>query len=52
MQCLSFTAALCALDALDLATALDAEVATVVTFDPGLREATAAQRLFVAPPGL
>lgn len=40
-----------ALDALHLATALDAEAATIVSFDPRLREASAAQGLFVAPPG-
>jgi predicted nucleic acid-binding protein len=39
-----------ALDALHLATALDAEAAaTVVTFDPCLRDAAASQGLFVAP---
>ena len=38
-----------ALDALHLATALDAEAATVVTFDPRLREAAGSQGLFVAP---
>ena len=47
---LSLTTPLRALDALHLATALDAEVATVVTFDPYLRDAAAAQGLFVAPP--
>jgi predicted nucleic acid-binding protein len=40
-----------ALDALHLATALDAEAATPVSFDPRLREASAAQGLFGAPPG-
>jgi predicted nucleic acid-binding protein len=38
-----------ALDALHLATALDAGAATVATFDPRLREAAASQGLFVAP---
>jgi predicted nucleic acid-binding protein len=38
-----------ALDALHLATALDAGAATVVTFDPRLREAAASQGLLVAP---
>jgi uncharacterized protein len=38
-----------ALDALHLATALDAEAATVVTFDPQLRNAAVSQGLFVAP---
>ncbi len=46
---LSITIPLRALDALHLATALDAEVATMVTFDPRLREAARAQGLFVAP---
>ena len=46
---LSLTIPLRALDALHLATALDAEAATVVTFDPRLREAAASQGLFVAP---
>lgn len=41
-----------ALDALHLATALDAEAATVVTFDPRLRDAASSQGLFVAPLGL
>jgi uncharacterized protein len=36
-------------DALHLATALDAEAATLVTCDPRLRDAAAAQGLFVAP---
>lgn len=40
-----------ALDALHLATALDAEAATMVTFDPRLRAAAVSQGLFVAPPG-
>jgi uncharacterized protein len=47
---LSLTIPLRALDALHLATALDAEAATVVTFDPQLRAAAASQALFVAPP--
>ena len=38
-----------ALDALHLATALDVEAATVVTFDPRLRDAAGSQGLFVAP---
>ena len=38
-----------ALDALHVATALDAEAATLVTYDPRLRDAAAAQGLFVAP---
>jgi predicted nucleic acid-binding protein len=46
---LSLTIPLRALDALHLATALDAEAATAVTFDPRLHEATASQGLFVAP---
>ena len=46
---LSLTIPLRALDALHLATALDAEAATVVTFDPRLREAAASQGLFVVP---
>lgn len=46
---LSLSIPLRALDALHLATALDAEAATVVTFDPRLREAAASQGLFVAP---
>lgn len=40
-----------ALDALHVATALDADVATVVTFDPRLRAVAAAQSLYVAPEG-
>ena len=47
---LSLTMPLRALDALHLATALDAEAATVVTFDPHLRDAALSQGLFVAPP--
>jgi len=46
---LSLPIPLRALDALHLATALDAEAATVVTFDPHLRDAAASQGLFVAP---
>lgn len=38
-----------ALDGLHVATALDAEAATLVTYDPRLRDAAAAQGLFVAP---
>jgi predicted nucleic acid-binding protein len=38
-----------ALDALHLATALDAKAPTVVTFDPRLRDAASSQGLFVAP---
>jgi predicted nucleic acid-binding protein len=38
-----------ALDALHLATALDAQAATVVTFDPRVRDADGSQRLFVSP---
>lgn len=37
------------LDALHVATALDTDAATVVTFDPRLRAVAAAQGLFVAP---
>lgn len=47
---LSLAVPLRALDALHLATALDAEAATVVTFDPRLRDAASSQGLFVAPP--
>jgi uncharacterized protein len=46
---LSLATPLRTLDALHLATALDAEAATVVTFDPRLREAAGSQGLFVAP---
>jgi predicted nucleic acid-binding protein len=46
---LSLTIPLRALDALHLATALDAAAATVVTFDPRLRGAAATQGLFVVP---
>jgi predicted nucleic acid-binding protein len=49
---LSFTIPLRALDALHLATALDAEAATIVTFDPRLRDAATSQGLFVAPPSV
>jgi predicted nucleic acid-binding protein len=38
-----------AADALHIATALDADAATVVSFDERLREAAASQGLFVAP---
>lgn len=38
-----------ALDALHAATALDADAATLVTYDPRLRAAAAAHGLFVAP---
>ena len=38
-----------ALDALHLASALDATAATLVTFDPQLRDAASSQGLFVAP---
>jgi predicted nucleic acid-binding protein len=41
-----------ALDALHLATALDAEAVTIVTYDPRLRDAAAAHGLFAAPEGL
>jgi uncharacterized protein len=46
---LSLTLPLPTLDALHLATALDAEAATLVTFDPQLRNAARSQGLFVAP---
>ena len=49
---LSLAIPLRALDALHLATALDAEAATVVTFDPRLRDAAISQGLFVAPQGV
>ena len=49
---LSLPIPLRALDALHLATALDAEAATVVTFDPRLRDAAISQGLFVAPPSV
>ena len=45
---LSLTIPLRTLDALHLATALDAEAATVVTCDPQLRDAATSQGLFVA----
>jgi predicted nucleic acid-binding protein len=38
-----------ALDALHLATALEAGAATIVTFDQNLRAVAASQGLFVAP---
>ena len=47
---LSLAIPLRALDALHLATALDAEAATIVTFDPRLHDAAISQGLFVAPP--
>ena len=37
------------LDAIHLALAIEADVSTLVTFDPRLREAAAAQGLFTAP---
>ena len=46
---LSLATPLRAVDALHLATALHAEAATVVTFDPRLRDAAGSQGLFVAP---
>ena len=46
---LSLSIPLRTLDALHVATALDAEAATVVTFDPRLRDAATSQGLFVAP---
>jgi predicted nucleic acid-binding protein len=46
---LSLTVPLRTLDALHLATALDAEATTVVTFDPRLRDAASSQGLFVVP---
>jgi predicted nucleic acid-binding protein len=49
---LSLASPLRALDALHLATALDAEAATVVTFDSRLRDAALSQGLFVAPEGV
>ncbi len=39
-------------DAHHLATALDAEAATTVSFDPRLRDAAASQGLFVVPPSI
>jgi predicted nucleic acid-binding protein len=47
---LSLPIPLRSLDALHVATALVADAATVVTFDPRLRDAAASQGLFVAPP--
>jgi predicted nucleic acid-binding protein len=41
-----------ALDALHLETALNAEAATLVTYDPRLRAAAAAHGMFVAPEAL
>lgn len=38
-----------ALDALHIAMALDARAATLVTYDPRMREAAASQGVFVAP---
>jgi predicted nucleic acid-binding protein len=49
---LSLTIPLRTLDALHLATALDSEAATVVTFDPRLRDAATSQGLFVAGPNV
>ena len=49
---LSLTIPLRTLDALHLATALDAAAATVVTFDPRLRDAATSQGLFVAAPSV
>jgi predicted nucleic acid-binding protein len=46
---LSLPIPLRALDALHLASALSAEAATVVTFDPRLRAAATSQGLFVQP---
>ena len=46
---LSLAVPLRALDALHLATALDSGAATIVTFDPRLRDAASSQGLFVAP---
>jgi len=46
---LSLSLPLRALDALHLASALDAQAATLVSFDPRLRDAAASQGLFVAP---
>ncbi len=45
----SGTVPLRALDALHIALALDAEAATLVAYDPRLRQAAAAQGLFIAP---
>jgi len=49
---LSLSIPLRTLDALHIATALDARAATVVTFDPRLRDAAVSQGLFVAPPSI
>jgi predicted nucleic acid-binding protein len=49
---LSLAIPLRSLDALHLATALDAEAATMVSFDPRLRDAAASQGLFVVPPSI
>jgi hypothetical protein len=46
---LSLPLPLRALEALHLATALDEQAATVVSFDPRLRDAAASQGLFVSP---
>jgi len=46
---LSLATPLRSLDALHLATALDARASTLVSFDPRLRDAAASQGLFVAP---
>lgn len=46
---LTASAPLRTLDALHVALALEAGAATVVTYDPRLRDAAAAQGLFVAP---
>ncbi|MEO7273985.1 MAG: PIN domain-containing protein [Vicinamibacterales bacterium] len=46
---LSLPIPLRALDALHLATALDAHAATVVTFDARVRQAAISQGLFVGP---
>jgi len=46
---LSISLPLRSLDALHVAVALDANAATVVSFDPRLREAAITQGLFVAP---
>jgi uncharacterized protein len=46
---LSINIPLRALDALHIATALDAQAATLVTYDPPQRVAAASQGLFVAP---
>jgi predicted nucleic acid-binding protein len=46
---LSVVVRLRTLDALHVATALEADAATFVTFDPRLRHASVSQGLFVAP---